>query len=92
MDHNADIQLRKRLEDLVKRIDAKIQNIAEGDLLGGAEREAAAEWRLQHLRVDEASKCNKGKRRGELQTDIEALELTFARWLARLDKKANFRS
>lgn len=91
MEHNSDIQLRKRLEDLVKRIDAKCQNLAEGDLLRGAEREAAAEWRLQHLRADEASNCN-GRRRGELQTDIEALELTFARWLARLDKKASFRS
>lgn len=91
MENSADVQLRKRLEDLGKRINAKFQSLAEGDLLRGAEREAAAEWRLQHLRADDASKCN-GKRRGELQTDIEALELTFARWLARLDKKARFRS
>lgn len=91
MENSADVQLRKRLEDLVKRIDAKFQSLAEGDLLRGAEREAAAEWRLQNLRADEASKCN-GKRRGELRTDVEALELIFARWLARLDKKASFRS
>jgi hypothetical protein len=84
---NVDVQLRKRLEDLGKRIDAKLQNLAEGGVLHGAEREAAADWRLQHLRLDEASK-NGGKPRGELQTDIEALELTFDRWLARVDKRS----
>lgn len=66
MEDNEDVVLRKRLEDLGKRIDAKLQILATGDLLHGAEREAAAEWRLQHLRFAEASKYD-AKRRGELR-------------------------
>lgn len=77
---------KERLAALGARIDAKIQDFHQQGALHGAERKAAAEWKLGHL--DLAGKCDAGGRSiGQLQRELEVLRLSFERWLAQIDEK-----
>ena len=80
--------LKKRLAELGAHIDAKIEKFHREGALHGAEREAAADWKLQHLRL--AGSAGAGERPiGELARDVEILKLAFERWMARIDKHAS---
>ena len=79
--------LRAELDDLGRRIDRAIAEYQDQGALHGTERETAAEIRLQHSELTEATRAG-GKRRGELAHDISVLKSTFERWLARVDKRS----
>lgn len=79
--------LRRRLHDLGARIERKLTDLHEQGASHGADREAAANYKLEHVRL--AEDASSGRRQhGEIQTDLETLELTVERWLARIDKQA----
>lgn len=76
---------RQRLSMLGARIDAKIAEFHRQGALHGAERKAAAEWKLGHLEL--AGKTDAGGRTlNQLQRELEVLRLSFERWLAQIDE------
>lgn len=78
-------QFEGRLRSLDERIHAKLAEFERQGALHGAEREAAANWKLRHRRL--AHEVEKGEKPpGEIAEEIEVLKLSFERWLARIDR------
>ena len=78
---------KRRLRDLGARIDQKVQEFKAQGVAHGADREAVANWQLEHMRISEDSQSGQ-KAIGELAADLEALAVTFERAFARIDKQA----
>ncbi len=79
--------LRAELDDLGHRIERAIAEFHSQGVLHGAERETAAEIRLRHGELAEATRVG-GKKQGELAHDISVLKSTFERWLAHVDQRS----
>lgn len=79
--------LRQRLSDLGAHIDAKIDEVHSKGILHGADREKAANWKLQHLSLRKATAAG-DKAPGELSRDVDILRAAFERWFAHIDKSA----
>ncbi|HMN36592.1 MAG TPA: hypothetical protein PKD49_02625 [Hyphomicrobium sp.] len=71
------------LNELGRRIADKISELEKQGALHGPERQAAADFKLRHLQINENAR-NAPLREG-LLTDVETLRLAFERWLARID-------
>jgi hypothetical protein len=81
--------LREKLVDLGKRIDAEVEELRTQGVLHGAARREAAEFQIEHSRV--AKKVGEytslaGVIAHEVTTDVEILNHSFERWIARVDK------
>jgi hypothetical protein len=81
-------EFRRRLTELGERINARVTELERQGVLHGAERKAAADWKLLHTRYANSA-ASGGKSLGEIAADIQVLRLTFERWLARVDKAAD---
>ena len=81
-------EFRRRLAELGERINAKVTELDRQGVLHGAERKAAADWKLLHTRYAN-SVASGGKSLSEVAADIQVLRLTFERWLAHVDKLAD---
>lgn len=76
--------LERRLETFKRRLDAKISEFSRQGALHGAERQAAADMKLRRYWLANAKRSGR-RPRNEFEADLEILELTFERWLARVD-------
>lgn len=72
-------------EELGAEIDAQIEEFNKQSALCGPARKAAADWKPQHLEL--LNKAKSGERAtSETGRDVDALKLSFDRWLARIDE------
>lgn len=83
-------ELRQRLTELGDHIEAKIEDVNRKGILHGADREKAANWKLQHLSLRKATAAGK-RAPGELTRDLEILRAAFERWFAHVDATAESR-
>ena len=86
---DGDLDLKYKLEDLGRRIDAKAAEIAAQGLLHGPARQKAAELQVQRARI--LNRLDHAKRidhvlASELATDVEILKHNLERWLAHTDR------
>ena len=65
----------------VERFAAALKDSARAD------REKAANWKLQHLSLRKATAAG-DKAPGELSRDVDILRAAFERWFAHIDKSA----
>lgn len=77
--------LKERLEELGTEIDAQIEEFNKQSALHGPARKAAADWKLQHLELLNKAKSG-GRPTSEIGRDVDALKLSFERWVARIDE------
>lgn len=80
-------ELMAHLSDLGQRIETAVAEFHQQGALHGADREAAADLKVRHAALEDAAKAG-GKSQGELSHDISVLKLTFEKWLAHVDHRA----
>ncbi|HEX6001241.1 MAG TPA: hypothetical protein VFZ16_17880 [Hyphomicrobiaceae bacterium] len=85
-------QFRTKIADLGARIEASINELHKQGVLHGAEREKAADLKIEHARIAKAAASGHltvaGAIRDELANDAELLRHAFARWVAKVDRRS----
>jgi hypothetical protein len=83
--------IRSHLNDLGERINARREELQREGILHGKAREEAAELQIKHASALRKAMDHPSVGEAisdELKSDVQILNHTFERWLARLDKKS----
>lgn len=84
-------QISERLRDLGDRIHRKMTEFETQGAMHGAARQKAADLKIEHKRLDALAEAKKagdasGEQHATLAAEVEALHLSFERWLSGIDK------
>ncbi len=82
--------LDKRAEEFARHLQQAVDDLRKQGSSRGLERQLSAETKLRKFRMGPGP--DGSRRPGALASVIEILELTFERWLSRVDRSADLRA